>query len=93
MCLRCICREHMNGENVGLGISFTGIGTGKGASGWILLPGAEILNAAVFEKGSLQGGDIKLLEFVSLTRKGEKFRSTVSLKQVGRTIEPEHSSD
>lgn len=78
---------NMNGENVGLGLSYSGIGTG-GVSNWILLPGTMILNVKVFEKGSLQDGVIKFLEFQSQTNKGEKYRSTVFLKQVKEAAEP-----
>jgi hypothetical protein len=84
---------NMNGENIGLGLSFSGIGTGKGASNWIVLPGTKILDVSVFEKGSLQGGVIKFLEFQSQTSNGEKYGSTVSLKQVEETIEPSAAGD
>ena len=66
--------------NIGQPIIFSGKGTGKGESNWIVLPGTKIDHVAPFGKGTqLVDGRLNLLQFVVTNDTGEKFQVDVML--------------
>ena len=67
--------------NVGHPIIFSGRGTGKGASNWIVLPGSEIQQVFPSEAGTpLVDGTLRIIGFVGLNDAGDRFQSDVILR-------------
>ena len=75
--------QNMNAPgNIGHPIIFSGRGTGKGVSNWIVLPGSEIDRVAPTEQGtSLSDGKLRLIQFVVRNADGEKYRAEVILRR------------
>ena len=67
--------------NIGEPIIFSGKGTGKAASNWIILPGTKIDRVAPSAKGiQLRDGSLDLLRFIVTNEGGEQFRVDVMLR-------------
>ena len=67
--------------NVGQPVSFSGRGTGKGASSWIVLPGSEIQGVAPSETGTpLVDGTLRFIRFITVNAAGDRFQSDVMLR-------------
>lgn len=67
--------------HIGHPLSFSGIGTGKGASGWVVLPGSAVQEVTPSEKGAgLLEGELCLIRFIVASAEGGTFRSEVVLR-------------
>ena len=67
--------------NVGHPVIFSGRGTGKGASSWIVLPGSEIQQVSPSETGTpLVDGTLRIIRFVGVNADGDRFQSDVILR-------------
>jgi hypothetical protein len=72
--------EQLGQVNTGLSIVFSGIGTGIGASTWIILPGSKIDQATPSDKGTeLVDGELNLIRYVVTNDDGKKFQVDVML--------------
>ena len=68
--------------NIGQPIIFSGKGTGKGESNWIVLSGTKIDRVAPSAKGTqLLHGRLNLLELIVTNDSGEKFQVDVMLRR------------
>jgi hypothetical protein len=68
--------------NVGQPIIFSGRGTGKGESTWIVLPGTKVDQVAPSVKGTqLSNGKLNLIQFVVTNDGGEKFQADVIFRR------------
>jgi len=68
--------------HVGEPIIFSGRGTGKGASSWIVLPGSTIGQVVPTTKGTrLSNGSLGLLRFTVSDDRGEQFQVDVVLRR------------
>ena len=68
--------------NFGQPIIFSGRGTGKGASSWIILPGAKTNQVAPSGKGTrLSDGELSLIRFIVSNDRGEQFQADVVLRR------------
>jgi hypothetical protein len=68
--------------DVGQPIIFSGIGTGKAESSWIVLPGAKVDRVVSSGKGTaLSNGRLNLIEFTVTNGGGEKFQADVILRR------------
>jgi hypothetical protein len=68
--------------NCGQPIIFSGKGTGKGASSWIILPGAKVDRVVPSGKGTrLSGGELSLIRFRVINDRGEPFQADVVLRR------------
>jgi len=67
--------------NVGQPVSFSGRGTGKGTSSWIVLPGSEIQEVTPSETGtSLVDRTLRFIRFIVVNAAGDRFQSDVMLR-------------
>ena len=67
--------------NVGHPIIFSGRGTGKGASSWIVLPGSKIQQVFPAKTGTrLVDGTLRIIRFVGFNNAGDRFQSDVILR-------------
>ena len=67
--------------NIGQPIIFSGRGTAKAASNWIVLPGTKVDRVAPSAKGiQLRDGSLDLLRFIVTNEGGEQFRVDVMLR-------------
>jgi hypothetical protein len=75
--------KNMNGPgNIGQPIVFSGKGTGKGASSWIVLPGARVDRVTPSGKGTrLSNGRLSLIQYIVTNDRGEKFQADVVLRR------------
>ena len=75
--------QNMNGPgNIGHPIIFSGRGTGKGASSWIVLPGSKVGQVTPSDKGTpLSEGKLNLIQFVVSNANGEEFQADVILRR------------
>ena len=73
---------NMNGPgNVGHPVIFSGIGTGKGASNWIVLPGSEITEVIPSKTGTRPvDGALRIIRFIGVDAAGARFQSDVILR-------------
>ncbi|MGE5304790.1 MAG: hypothetical protein ACM3TN_15880 [Alphaproteobacteria bacterium] len=68
--------------NIGQPIIFSGRGTGKGESNWIVLPGSKMEQVAPSVKGAqLSNGQLNLIQFIVTNDRGEKFQADVILRR------------
>jgi hypothetical protein len=68
--------------NVGQPIIFSGRGTGKGESTWIVLPGTKVDQVTPSVKGAqLSNGKLNLIQFIVTTDGGEKFQADVIFRR------------
>ena len=68
--------------NMGQPIIFSGRGTGKGESNWIVLPGTKLDRVVPAAKGiQLRDGKLDLLRFIVINESGEEFRVDVMLRR------------
>lgn len=68
--------------NVGQPIIFSGRGTGKGESTWIVLPGTKVDQVTPSVKGAqLSNGKLNLIQFVVTNDGGEKFQADVIFRR------------
>jgi hypothetical protein len=68
--------------NIGQPIIFSGRGTGKGESNWIVLPGTKVDQVAPSVKGAqLSNGKLTLSQFIVTNDRGEKFQADVILRR------------
>ncbi len=76
-------KQNMNGPGrLGQPISFSGIGTGKGASNWIVLQGPTVDRVAASGKGTeLADGKLVLIRFDLTDTSGEKIQTVVMLRR------------
>jgi len=69
--------------NIGHPIIFSGRGTGKAESNWIVLPGTKVDRVAPSGKGTqLSDGRLSLIQFIVTNDGGEKFQSDVILRRL-----------
>lgn len=75
--------QNMNGPGqIGLPIIFSGKGTGKAQSSWIVLPGRRLDHVAPSGKGTqMSGGQLRLIQFTVVNTGGEKFQTEVILRR------------
>ena len=75
--------RNMNGPgNIGQPVVFSGKGTGKGASSWIVLPGARVDRVTPSSKGTpLSNGRLSLIQYIVTNDRGEKFQADVVLRR------------
>jgi hypothetical protein len=67
--------------SVGLPIIFSGLGTGKGQSNWIYLPGLRIDQTIPSGKGvQLSGGRLDLIRFIVINATGARFEADIVLR-------------
>jgi hypothetical protein len=73
--------QNMNGPGkIGQPIIFSGIGTGKGASDWIVLPGSKVDRVTPSGKGTqLSDGRLNIIQYIVTNDGGEKFQADVIL--------------
>ena len=70
--------------NVGQPIIFSGRGTGKGGSSWIVLPSSKVDQVVPSRKGTpLSDGRLTLIQFIGSNDRGEKFQADVILRRTG----------
>ena len=76
-------KPNMNGQgNIGLPIIFSGKGTGKGESNWIVLPGSKIDQVDPSGKGTqMSGGSLRIIRFLVTKGDGEKNGADVILRR------------
>lgn len=68
--------------NIGQPIIFSGRGTGKGESNWIVLPGTKVDRVVPSPKGEqLRDGKLDLLRLIVTNESGEEFRVDVMLRR------------
>jgi hypothetical protein len=68
--------------NIGQPIVFSGNGTGKGASSWIVLPGARVDRVTPSRKGTrLSNGRLSLIQYIVTNDRGERFQADVVLRR------------
>lgn len=68
--------------NIGQPILFSGRGTGKGESTWIVLPGTKVDQVAPSVKGAqLSNGKLNLIQFIVTNDGGKKFQADVILRR------------
>ena len=68
--------------NIGQPIIFSGRGTGKGESTWIVLPGNKVDQVTPSVKGAqLSNGKLNLIQFVVTNDGGEKFQADVIFRR------------
>jgi len=68
--------------DVGEPIIFSGIGTAKAQSGWIVLPGGRILQMSPAPGGErLVRGTLDLIRFAGSNERGEQYRADVVLRR------------
>jgi len=68
--------------SVGLPIIFSGIGTARGQSNWIYLPGLKVERATPSGRGvQLAGGSLDLIRFVVVNAAGAKFQSDIVMRR------------
>jgi hypothetical protein len=68
--------------NIGQPVVFSGKGTGKGASGWIVLPGTRVERVTPSSKGTrLSNGRLEFIQFIVTNDRGEKFQADVVLRR------------
>jgi len=68
--------------NSGQPIIFSGVGTGNGASNWIVFPGAKIERVLPSPKGTrLLDGKLSLIQFIVSDDRGEEFQTDVLLRR------------
>jgi hypothetical protein len=68
--------------NSGQPIIFSGIGTGTGASNWIVFLGAKIERAVPSPRGTrLVDGKLSLIEFIVSDNRGDQFQTDVVLRR------------
>jgi hypothetical protein len=68
--------------NVGQPIIFSGRGSGKGESTWIVLPGIKVDQVAPSVKGAqLSNGNLNLIQFIVTNDRGEEFQADVLLRR------------
>ncbi len=68
--------------NIGQPIIFSGRGTGKAASNWIVLPGTKVDRVVPAAKGlELRDGSLDLLRFIVTNEGSEEFRVDVMLRR------------
>ena len=74
-------KQNMNGPGkIGQPIIFSGIGTGKGSSAWIVLPGSKVEQTTPSDKGTkLSDGKLNLIRYAVANDGGEKFQVDVML--------------
>ena len=75
--------RNMNGQgNLGLPLIFSGKGTGKGESDWIVVPGYKIDRVIPSEKGTqMVEGKLRLIQFVVSNTQGENIQAEVILRR------------
>lgn len=73
--------QNMNGKGkIGQPVIFSGIGTGKGSSTWVVLPGSKVNQTIPSNKGTkLVDGKLNLIRYVVTDDSGEKFQVDVML--------------
>jgi hypothetical protein len=76
-------KQNMNGPGkIGQPIIFSGIGTGKGASDWIVLSGSKVDQVVPSDKGTqLTDGRLNIIQFIVTDDTGEKFQADVILRR------------
>ena len=63
-------------------IIFSGIGTGTGASSWVVFPGAKIGRVVPSRRGTrLLDGKLSLIQFIVTDDRGEQFQTDVVLRR------------
>ena len=68
--------------NIGQPIAFSGIGTGKAASDWVVLPGSKVTKVTPSDKGTkLSDGRLSVIQFLATSDSGEKFQTEVLLQR------------
>ena len=68
--------------HVGVPIIFSGRGTGRGESNWIILPGSKIEQVVPTPKGTrLSGGRLGLIQFTVSDDRGEQYQVEVVLRR------------
>ena len=68
--------------NIGQPIIFSGRGTGKSESNWIVLPGTKVEHVVPAAKGiQLRDGRLNLLQFIVINDSGEEFRADAMLRR------------
>ncbi|MFA6425614.1 MAG: hypothetical protein WCW64_05450, partial [Phycisphaerae bacterium] len=73
--------QNINGiGNIGQPIIFSGIGTGKGASNWIVLPGSNIYDATAIE-AQISERKLSLIRFIVTNNDNEMFQTNVMLQR------------
>jgi hypothetical protein len=75
--------QNMNGRGkIGQPLIFSGRGTGKGASTWIVLPGSKVDQTTPSDKGTkFSDGKLNLIRYVVTNGDGEKFQADVLLQR------------
>jgi hypothetical protein len=74
--------KNMNAPgNIGHPIIFSGVGTGIGASSWIVLPGANVGQVTPAKRTRLSEGKLTLIQFVVSNADGERFETDVILRR------------
>jgi hypothetical protein len=76
-------RQNMNAPgNIGQPLIFSGKGTGKGASDWIVLPGSKVDQVTPSPKGTqLSDGRLTIIQYDVTAASGERFQSDVILRR------------
>ena len=70
--------------NLGQPIVFSGIGTGKAASEWVVLPGSKVTKVTPSDKGArLSDGKLSIVQFLVASDSGAKFQIEVLLQRTG----------
>jgi hypothetical protein len=68
--------------NMGQPIVFSGIGTGKAASDWVVLPGSKVTKVTPSDKGTkLLNGKLSIVQFLATNDSGAKFQIEVLLQR------------
>ena len=72
--------------NAGHPVVFSGIGTGKGASSWVVLPGGEFERVTpTTTESALVGGACTFIRYLVKNGAGERFQADVVLRRKGST--------
>jgi len=74
-------KRNMNAPgNIGQPVTFSGIGTGRGGSSWIVLPGSKVDKVAPSAKGTqLSDGRLSIIQYIVTNDAGKKFQADVML--------------
>lgn len=76
-------KQNMNEPgNIGQPIIFSGKGTGKAGSDWIVLPGSKVDKVTPSGKGTrVSDGSLSIIQFIVTNDAGQKFQADVMLRR------------
>ncbi len=69
-------------RNTGQPLVFSGVGTGKAVSDWVVLPGSKVTKVTPSGKGTkLSNGNLSIVQFLATNDSGAKFQTDVLLQR------------